>query len=227
MELCARARIARARGDGARRGQGRRHRRRDDPAEEPSRACPSRRSPGKIVIDTNNYYPSRDGHIPAPWTTSPRPRRSSCRRTCRIPKVVKAFNHIYAPPLTAHGLPAGAPNRRALLHRRRRPGGQGHGDQAPRSVRVRHGGRRPPRGGLANPARHPWLRPAAQRAEEGCAVTWRRPDATRIDDRLGSACSSASLEVRLSAGASHDQSRDARRDRRPPSGGEGRRPPAP
>ena len=36
----------------------------------------------KIVIDTNNYYPQRDGHIPSS-TTNRRQPRSCCRRTCR------------------------------------------------------------------------------------------------------------------------------------------------
>jgi predicted dinucleotide-binding enzyme len=69
---------------------------------------------GKIVIDTNNYYPQRDGHIPeldAETTTTAELLQA------RLPKskVVKAFNHIYAAELTTHGLPAGTPNRRALV----------------------------------------------------------------------------------------------------------------
>ena len=68
---------------------------------------------GKIVIDTNNYYPQRDGHIREldreETTTSELLQR-------RLPdsKVVKAFNHIYAAELTTHGQPAGTSNRRAL-----------------------------------------------------------------------------------------------------------------
>jgi 8-hydroxy-5-deazaflavin:NADPH oxidoreductase len=69
---------------------------------------------GKIVIDTNNYYPQRDGHIreldEERATTSELLQR-------RLPrsKVVKAFNHIYAAELTTHGQPAGTKNRRALV----------------------------------------------------------------------------------------------------------------
>jgi len=37
---------------------------------------------GKIVIDTNNYYPERDGHIPELEMSRRRP-RSSCRHICR------------------------------------------------------------------------------------------------------------------------------------------------
>src|ERR1700746_675666 len=58
---------------------------------------------GKVVIDTLNYYPQRDGHITdldnEKTTTS---------------KVVKAFNHIYAAELTTHGQAAGSAGRRAL-----------------------------------------------------------------------------------------------------------------
>jgi predicted dinucleotide-binding enzyme len=68
---------------------------------------------GKIVIDTNNYYPQRDGHIPEldrEQTTT----ADLLQRHLPSSKVVKAFNHIYAAELTTHGQPAGTPNRRAL-----------------------------------------------------------------------------------------------------------------
>jgi len=68
---------------------------------------------GKIVIDTNNYYPERDGHIPEldneSATTS-----ELLQRHLPTSKIVKAFNHIYAAELTTHGQPAGTKNRRAL-----------------------------------------------------------------------------------------------------------------
>jgi predicted dinucleotide-binding enzyme len=68
---------------------------------------------GKIVIDTNNYYPQRDGHIPEldneSTTTA-----ELLQRHLPQSKVVKAFNHIYAAELTTHGQPAGTPQRRAL-----------------------------------------------------------------------------------------------------------------
>ena len=68
---------------------------------------------GKIVIDTNNYYPQRDGHISEldrEQTTT----AELLQRHLPSSKVVKAFNHIYAAELTTHGQPAGTPNRRAL-----------------------------------------------------------------------------------------------------------------
>ena len=69
---------------------------------------------GKIVIDTNNYYPHRDGHIPELDNESS---TTSELLQAHLPasKVVKAFNHIYAAQLTTDGRPAGTPDRRALV----------------------------------------------------------------------------------------------------------------
>lgn len=69
---------------------------------------------GKIVIDTNNYYPQRDGRFPE---LDAEQKTTSELLQERLPssKVVKAFNHIYARELTTDGSPAGTPNRRALV----------------------------------------------------------------------------------------------------------------
>ena len=69
---------------------------------------------GKIVIDTNNYYPQRDGHIPELDNEST---TTAELLQAHLPasKVVKAFNHIYAAQLTTDGRPAGTPDRRALV----------------------------------------------------------------------------------------------------------------
>jgi predicted dinucleotide-binding enzyme len=69
---------------------------------------------GKVVIDTNNYYPQRDGHIPALDNEST---TTSELLQAHLPtsKVVKAFNHIYAAHLTTDGRPGGTENRRALV----------------------------------------------------------------------------------------------------------------
>jgi predicted dinucleotide-binding enzyme len=69
---------------------------------------------GKVVIDTNNYYPERDGQIPELDNEST---TTSELLQAHVPraKVVKAFNHIYASQLTTDGRPAGTPNRRALV----------------------------------------------------------------------------------------------------------------
>jgi 8-hydroxy-5-deazaflavin:NADPH oxidoreductase len=74
---------------------------------------PSSGFAGKIVIDTNNYYPQRDGHIrelDEETTTT----AELLQAHLPASKVVKAFNHIYAAELTTHGQPAGTRNRRAL-----------------------------------------------------------------------------------------------------------------
>ena len=68
---------------------------------------------GKVVIDTLNYYPQRDGHIAdldKEKTTTSEMVQEHLPRS----RVVKAFNHIYAAELTTHGQPAGSPGRRAL-----------------------------------------------------------------------------------------------------------------
>jgi hypothetical protein len=69
---------------------------------------------GKVVIDTNNYYPQRDGQIPELDDEST---TSSELLQAHLPtsRVVKAFNHIYAAQLTTDGQPAGSKNRRALV----------------------------------------------------------------------------------------------------------------
>lgn len=68
---------------------------------------------GKIVLDTNNYYYERDGHIEefdrGETTTS-----ELLQRHLPAARVVKAFNHIPWGDITADGAPAGTPNRRAL-----------------------------------------------------------------------------------------------------------------
>lgn len=78
------------------------------------RSVPAVPLAGKIVIDTNNYYPQRDGHIPELDNEST---TTSELLQAHLPssKVVKAFNHIYARELTTHRQPPGSKNRRALV----------------------------------------------------------------------------------------------------------------
>jgi 8-hydroxy-5-deazaflavin:NADPH oxidoreductase len=68
---------------------------------------------GKTVIDTNNYYPQRDGHIAALDDGST---TSSELLAAHLPtsRIVKAFNNIYFKDLATQGQPAGTPDRRAL-----------------------------------------------------------------------------------------------------------------
>jgi 8-hydroxy-5-deazaflavin:NADPH oxidoreductase len=68
---------------------------------------------GKIVIDTNNYYPQRDGNISRLDNESVTS-SALLQEHLKDSKVVKAFNHIYAAELTSHAQKAGTKNRRAL-----------------------------------------------------------------------------------------------------------------
>jgi predicted dinucleotide-binding enzyme len=78
------------------------------------RAVPVEPLAGKIVIDTNNYYPERDGHI-AELDDESTTTAELLQAHLPTSKVVKAFNHIYAAQLTTDGRPAGTKNRRALV----------------------------------------------------------------------------------------------------------------
>ena len=77
-------------------------------------SIPSDLLTGRVVIDTNNYYPDRDGHIPElddeVLTTSEFVAQHFAGAT-----VVKAFNHIPALHIAEHAQPAGTPERRALM----------------------------------------------------------------------------------------------------------------
>jgi predicted dinucleotide-binding enzyme len=68
---------------------------------------------GKVVIDTNNYYPQRDGNIAVLDDGST---TSSQLLQDHLPTshVVKAFNHIAAADITGHAQAAGTDDRRAL-----------------------------------------------------------------------------------------------------------------
>ena len=78
------------------------------------RSVPVEPLAGKIVIDTNNYYPQRDGHI-AELDDESTTTAELLQSHLPTSKVVKAFNHIYAAQLTTDGRAPGTPNRRALV----------------------------------------------------------------------------------------------------------------
>ena len=147
------------------------------------RAAPVEPLAGKIVIDANNYYPQRDGHICelADETRDDHHRRApvgapSClegRQGVQPHLCCRAHD---AWPTARDQEPAGA------RHRRRRSGGQGHGEPAHRPVRLRHARRWPTQGGVAHPARHPRLRAAAH--GRGAPARSRRGETLRTDVRL-------------------------------------------
>jgi 8-hydroxy-5-deazaflavin:NADPH oxidoreductase len=68
---------------------------------------------GKVVIDTDNYYPRRDGVVPELEDEST---TVSELLQAHLPtsKVVKGFNHIPFGDITTDGTPAGTDNRRAI-----------------------------------------------------------------------------------------------------------------
>jgi len=76
-------------------------------------SVPVESTKGKVVIDTNNYYPGRDGNIAdldAERTTTAELLQAHLPES----RVVKAFNHFGSAALTDDALPAGSPNRRAI-----------------------------------------------------------------------------------------------------------------
>jgi predicted dinucleotide-binding enzyme len=69
---------------------------------------------GKVVIDTNNYYPGRDGHIVA-LDDGTATSSGLLQEHLGSARVVKAFNHIGAADIVARRTPEGTPHRRALV----------------------------------------------------------------------------------------------------------------
>lgn len=76
-------------------------------------AIPVAETAGKIVIDTNNYYFERDGHIEA-LDKGETTVNELLQEQLPTSMVAKGFNHIHFADITTDGTPAGTPNRRAL-----------------------------------------------------------------------------------------------------------------
>ena len=76
-------------------------------------SVPAAPLPGRVIIDTGNYYPQRDGQIAdldsASLTTS-----ELLQRHLPGAKVVKAFNNIFFKHLRSLARPAGAADRTFL-----------------------------------------------------------------------------------------------------------------
>ncbi|RZU50837.1 hypothetical protein EV385_2623 [Krasilnikovia cinnamomea] len=77
------------------------------------RDVPAKPLAGKVVIDTNNYYPDRDGVFPELENGSSTTGELLQRHLAGA-HVVKGFNNIYFKHLASLGRPAGAPDRTAL-----------------------------------------------------------------------------------------------------------------
>lgn len=80
---------------------------------KPVNDMPAEQLAGKIVLDTNNYMPWRDGHFPA--VDSGEKTVHELRQE-QLPdaKIAKAFTHIQAPRLFLSASPPGTPGRHAL-----------------------------------------------------------------------------------------------------------------
>jgi predicted dinucleotide-binding enzyme len=68
---------------------------------------------GKVVIDTNNYMPWRDGNYPI-VDSGEKTEHELRQEQLPASKVVKAFTHIQAPRILTWGRPAGSHERLAL-----------------------------------------------------------------------------------------------------------------
>ena len=147
------------------------------------RSVPVEPLAGKIVIDTNNYYPQRDGHIPeldnestttAELLQAHLPSRRSSRRstTSTRPSSPRTESRRARGTAARSSSPATTPAAKATVTPPARP------------VRLRHRRRRPAEGRLAHPARHARLRPAPDGG--GTAPRPRRCRGTRIS---GETCS--------------------------------------
>jgi predicted dinucleotide-binding enzyme len=76
-------------------------------------AVPAGPLAGKVVLDTCNYYPERDGRI-AELDDETTTTSELVQRHLSGARVVKAFNHIFAADLARRGTPPGTPHRRAI-----------------------------------------------------------------------------------------------------------------
>jgi 8-hydroxy-5-deazaflavin:NADPH oxidoreductase len=77
------------------------------------RDVPVEQLAGKVVLDTNNYYPDRDGHV-AELDNGATTSAELEQQQLGAARLVKVFNNIYFRHLAALARPAGAPDRTAL-----------------------------------------------------------------------------------------------------------------
>ncbi|WP_306207501.1 NADPH-dependent F420 reductase [Actinoplanes sp. RD1] len=77
------------------------------------RSLPTEQLAGKVVLDTNNFYPARDGAVPE-LSDGTVTHTEFEQRTLRTARLVKVFNNIFYAHLASLARPAGAPDRSAL-----------------------------------------------------------------------------------------------------------------
>ena len=111
----------------------------------------------RVVIDTMNYYPQRDGVVPELEDEST---TSSEILQSLVPDawVVKGFNNITAGHLAALARPGGDDDRSALAIAGDDATAKERRARGPRRDRLRHRRPRSARAGMAHPARHRGLR---------------------------------------------------------------------
>ena len=80
---------------------------------KPVNDMPAEQLAGKIVLDTNNYMPWRDGHYPL-VDSGEKTEHELRQEQLPASKIAKAFTHIQAPRLFTSSRTAGAPDRQAL-----------------------------------------------------------------------------------------------------------------
>ncbi|NEA87939.1 NAD(P)-binding domain-containing protein [Streptomyces sp. SID7958] len=80
---------------------------------KPANDMPVEQLAGKIVLDTNNYMPWRDGHFPV-VDSGEKTVHELRQEQLPTSKVAKAFTHIQAPRLFLSARPVGTPGRHAL-----------------------------------------------------------------------------------------------------------------
>lgn len=80
---------------------------------KPVNDMPAGQLAGKIVLDTNNYMPWRDGHFPA-VDSGEKTVHELRQEQLPASKIAKAFTHIQAPRLFLSASPPGTPGRHAL-----------------------------------------------------------------------------------------------------------------
>ncbi|HEX6359028.1 NADPH-dependent F420 reductase [Actinophytocola sp.] len=78
------------------------------------RDVPAEPLAGKVVIDTGNYYPARDGHF-AELDSGELTTTELVARHLSGARVVKGFNNIFYRHLAELARPAGAPDRSAIV----------------------------------------------------------------------------------------------------------------
>ena len=147
---------------------------------------------GRVVLDTGNYYPQRDGRI-ADLDDGSATASELTARTLPGARVVKVFNNILLRAPRRARPPAGVGRQRRAQrprHRRRRHLGQAGRDRAARHDRLRRGRRRTawPRAGASSPTPRRTASPTtAARTARGAGATAKRVGAEELRAALAAA----------------------------------------